>query len=139
MIENVRMAGEAQSGSKKRPVRTVLLAVSLALGVLILIVGGALLWLDTYIKTHAPERIVRPQGALLATDVEGLRRLNELYALPKTCTESNMRKAQVPEGLTLCAVANPPAGIGTDLVSSTCCPAQKLWRRTESLCYRVGA
>jgi hypothetical protein len=74
-------------------------------------VGGALLWLDIYIRTHAPKRIVSPQGALLATDVEGLRRLNELYAFPKTCTESNVRKAQVLEVMTLCAVSKPPAGI----------------------------
>jgi hypothetical protein len=55
-----------------------------------------------YVSKHAPERIVRSEGALMAMNAEGLRSLNEIYALPKNCTEANMRSAHVPEVLTLC-------------------------------------
>lgn len=44
------------------------------------------------------KRIVRSarhgEGALMATNSDGLRRLQEMYSLPKTCTEANMRTAR---------------------------------------------
>lgn len=107
--------GTARDNRPASGVRTVVLVISLTLGLPILIVSVALLWISIYFERHAPERIVGPQGALLAMNDAGLRRLNELYALPKTCTESNMRKAQakgqVLAVLALCQVPKPPAEI----------------------------
>jgi hypothetical protein len=34
------------------------------------------------------------KGTLMATDSDGLRLLDEMYSLPKTCTEANMRAAR---------------------------------------------
>ena len=107
------VGSDTRSALGRHPARIVFIAASLTLGLLILIAGGALLWLDVYVKAHAPERVIKPQGALLARDAEGLRRLNELYAMPKTCTESNMRRAQTLEALAICGVlAKPPVEIG---------------------------
>ena len=47
-------------------------------------------------------RTPQKNGALMATDSDGLRKLNELYSLPKNCTETNMRASKVPEALFVC-------------------------------------
>jgi hypothetical protein len=33
----------------------------------------------------------------MATNSDGLRQLDEIYSLPKTCTEANIRAARIPE------------------------------------------
>ena len=41
-------------------------------------------------------------GALMAVDADGLRQLNSLYALPKTCTLANTQTTPMPEAMFLC-------------------------------------
>ena len=54
----------------------------------------------------------------MATNSDGLRQLHDLYCLPKTCTEVNMRAARVPEVLFLCQPVSKPIrdDIGLGLV-----------------------
>jgi hypothetical protein len=42
------------------------------------------------------DRIVPSGGTLMALDADGLRKLNELYALPKICGDSNFAKQADP-------------------------------------------
>lgn len=54
-------------------------------------------------------------GALVATDEDGLRKIHLLYALPKACTETNVRAADV---LTVYFVCSPlPKPITLDMVT----------------------
>ena len=80
-------------------------------------VGGT----SCYLFSVNPGRIVRTapgEGALMATDSAGLRQLNDLYSLPKTCTEANMRSGHVPEVLFLCQPVSKaiPSEFGSGLV-----------------------
>jgi len=43
----------------------------------------------------------------MAVSTDGLRTLDAMYALPKDCTEANMRSARVTEVLSLCNVPQP--------------------------------
>jgi hypothetical protein len=63
-------------------------------------------------------RTANGKGALMATNSDGLRQLHDLYSLPKTCTEANVRAARVPEVMFLCTpVSKPiPNDIGLGLV-----------------------
>lgn len=99
LFQNAAIIGNVQ--------REALIALSV-LGSLVLAVGGAIAWMLIYVGIHAPERIVRPEGALMAVSPDGLRTLNAMHALPKDCTEANMRSARVTEVVTLCSVPQPP-------------------------------
>lgn len=64
--------------------------------VVVLAVGagfGLLFLFLNHLGKQARIRIVRSgteSGVLMAIDVDGLRQLNELYSLPKTCSEANL-------------------------------------------------
>lgn len=63
-----------------------------------------------YLGKQARIRIVRGDAAM-AFDAEGLRRLNELYSLPKTCTEENMRTATLLIRLHACFPSRKPISV----------------------------
>jgi hypothetical protein len=70
------------------------------------------------------KRIVRTdhgEGALMATNSDGLRHLEDLYSLSKTCTEANMRKARLTEAMSLCRPVSKsrPDDVGPGLVRVT--------------------
>src|SRR6266481_1610670 len=58
-----------------------------------------------FLGKQAQIRIIRSNtgsGVLMAVDAAGLRQLNELYALPKTCTEANAQASNVLALIGLC-------------------------------------
>jgi hypothetical protein len=57
---------------------------------------AAIFLLYRQLSQRMAERVVRPEGALIAVDADGLRELNELYALPKICGDSNFAKQADP-------------------------------------------
>jgi hypothetical protein len=68
--------------------------IATAVAVLTVIIAYAAVYeAIAYLKKQDRVRIVRngAGGALLAVDADGLRLLNEYYALPKTCTEKDVR------------------------------------------------
>jgi hypothetical protein len=61
---------------------------------LIVIIGSAIVYEAVhYLRQQERLRIVRngAGGALMAVDADGLRLLNDYYALPKTCSEKEVR------------------------------------------------
>jgi hypothetical protein len=90
---------------------------SLVLGLFFVILGNA----ACGVISDNGKRIVRTahgEGALMATKPDGLRQLNELYSLPKICTEANMRTARVTDAMALCVPVSKqtPNDIGPGLV-----------------------
>src|ERR1022692_3598319 len=59
----------------------------------VIIASAAVYMALAYLKKQDRVRIVRngAGGALLVVDAEGLRLLNDYYALPKTCSEKDVR------------------------------------------------
>ncbi len=47
-------------------------------------------------------------GALMAVAADGLKQLNDLYSLPKTCTEANVRTTPFPAVMSLCSPTTKP-------------------------------
>jgi hypothetical protein len=69
--------------------------------------AAAVVSLARYVDTRVRIRIVGPgRGALMATNSQGLRRMNELYALSKTCSAPNMHNANAPN-VRVCAAPDP--------------------------------
>jgi hypothetical protein len=73
--------------------------------------SGLFLYLQ-YLEKQARIRIVRSgtgSGALMAVDSRGLRQLNELYSLPRTCSEANFLAASdLDTKFRLCYPVLPP-------------------------------
>jgi hypothetical protein len=80
--------------------------------ILVATVATALLLLGWYVSRQQRIRIVRGGsggGVLMAVDGDGLRYLNELYSLPKTCTKANVRAVRDP--LVYVQLCNPASNL----------------------------
>lgn len=81
-------------------------------GKILLIIGSAgllvVIGFLAYLGKQERIRIVRG-GALMALDTEGLKRLNELYSIPKACTEENMASSTDPLRFQVCFPSPKPA------------------------------
>jgi hypothetical protein len=88
----------------------VVFAVTVALGLLLFL---------RYLDSQARIRILRSStgsGVLMAVNAEGLRELNELYSLPKTCSPDNFYSADILTKIQLC---NPiPRSITSAMVKN---------------------